>query len=346
MPDLSKRIREYVDAMDSPVTLNDVNAIFDRQSHSAVPIHVNRRMKRKWLVTSSVCLIVFILAVALILQPTSGNKSAAAAVLSNASSVASQQTAVTPGSGQYLYYQITRGTEAYVPRFGENPPFLLLSTSTIQTWVASDGSGRQTINVAQSTPLQPSVDASWIAAGRPTSDSPVPGVTDTLFPSGENVGGPLVTGSNGQYRLAYVDSSQFPTDPAALQQYMNQYFGSGGGTLTTFLLAGDVLQAGAPPSLRAALYQLIEGLPGITVLGTMKDVSGRQGVGIALTDGNNLRYVLVINTTTSAVLSEETLMGPAANDFGLPVPEGTVVDYTSFDSTPIVTASTQSTDPV
>ena len=54
MPDLSKRIREYVDAMDSPVTLNDVNAIFDRQSHSAVPIHVNRRMKRKWLVTSSV----------------------------------------------------------------------------------------------------------------------------------------------------------------------------------------------------------------------------------------------------------------------------------------------------
>jgi hypothetical protein len=168
----------------------------------------------------------------------------------------------------------------------------------------------------------------------------VPGVTDTQFPSDSRIGGPLVSAANGQFKLSYIDSSQFPSDPHALQQYMNHYFGITGGAPTTFLLAGDVLQAGASPTLRTALFHLIEQLPGIELVGQMSDATGRSGIGIALNDGKNLRYVLVVNPRTSAVLGEKTLMGPVASQNGIPVPGGTVLGFTTFNASAIVTSTT------
>jgi hypothetical protein len=217
--------------------------------------------------------------------------------------------------------------------------FPLLSTETIDTWVASNGSGRQRIDVGQPTLLLPAEQSAWEAAGSPSTGTQVSGVTDTLFPSNSHIGGPLVSGANGQYKLTYIDSSQFPSDPHALQQYLNHYFDITGGALTTFLLAGVLLQSGASPTLRTALFNLIEQLPGIELLGPTSDASGRSGTGIALNDGKSLRYVLVVDPQTSAVLGEKILMGPVAGQNGVPIPEGTVLGFATFGTSAIVSST-------
>jgi len=94
------------------------------------------------------------------------------------------------------------------------------------------------------------------------------------------------------------------------------------------------------PTLRTALFRLIEQLPGITLLGPTRDAAGRSGLGIAIKGGANLKYVLVVDTQTSAVLGEETLMGPVANQNGIPVPEGTVLAFTTFNTSSIVASTT------
>jgi hypothetical protein len=266
--------------------------------------------------------------------------SAAAETLARFAAVSAQQSGNVPGPGQYLYYRTTKEMEGISGGIAGSQSFPLLSTETIDTWVASNGSGRQRIDVGQPTLLLPVEQSAWEAAGSPSTGTQVSGVTDTLFPSNSHIGGPLVSGANGQYKLAYIDSSQFPSDPHALQQYLNHYFDITGGALTTFLLAGDVLQAGASPTLRTALFNLIEQLPGIELVGPTSDASGRSGTGIALSDGKSLRYVLVVDPQTSAVLGKTTLMGPVGNQNGVPIPEGTVLGFTTFNTSAIVSSTT------
>ena len=342
MPDLSERIREYVDSAEPPVTVYDVGAVLDRNAAAAKS--AGGRERSRWrpipiFVGVGIAAAVSVLVLQFIpAGPTS--TSPAAETVARFADVSAQQPDNVPGSGQYLYYRTTRGNEGLSEGAVGAQSFPLLSITTTDTWVAPDGSGRQRIDVGGPTLLLPAEQQAWVAAGAPTSGVEVSGVTDTRFPSNNHVGGPLVAGANGTYRLSYIDSSQFPSDPHALQQYLNHYFDITGGVTTTFLLAGDVLQAGASPTLRTALFRLIEQLPGIKLLGPTRDEAGRSGIGIALNDGKNLRYVLVVDPQTSAVLGEKTLMGPVASQNGVPVPEGTVLGFTTFNTNAIVSSTT------
>ena len=80
----------------------------------------------------------------------------------------------------------------------------------------------------------------------------------------------------------------------------------------TFEFAGTFLQSGAPPAVRAALYRLIETLPGIDSLGSMTDKLGRHGIGVGYTT-SGVRDVLISAPSTSAVLEREGVaVDPAA----------------------------------
>ena len=342
MPDLSQRIRDYVESAESPVTIYEVGAVIDR--HAGAAKSRDSRGRSRWrpvpiFLGVGVAALVSILVLQFV--PTSGQMptSAAAETLARFAAVSAQQSGNVPGPGQYLYYRTTRGLEGISGGIAGSQSFPLLSTETIDTWVASNGSGRQRIDVGQPTLLLPAEQSAWEAAGSPSTGTQVSGVTDTLFPSNSHIGGPLVSGANGQYKLAYIDSSQFPSDPHALQQYLNHYFDITGGALTTFLLAGDLLQVGASPTLRTALFNLIEQLPGIELVGPTSDASGRSGTGIALNDGKSHRYVLVVDPQTSAVLGEKILMGPVAGQNGVPIPQGTVLGFATFGTSAIVSST-------
>lgn len=337
MPELSERIRHLVESSETPVSIHDVTAIVERRS---VTRSASGRRRSAFLVIgASVATLLLVLGLQFIPGTAQQPATAAAAVLSREAAVAANgPTNPVPGPGEYLYYRTTQGAieDSGAPVGKQH--FLFVSTETIETWVAPNGSGRQRIEVATPHLLNPADEGAWEAAGSPHAAVQPPGISDARFPSSNAVGGPTYAGADGERYLAYPASSQIPTNPAVLRNYLSRY-DNGSGPSTTFLIAGEFLQEGASPALRSALFQVIEDLPGVQLLGPVSDESGRPGSGVALESGTGVRYVLVVNTSTSAVLGLKAMAGPSYSIGGTQVPEGTVVDFTNFGSTG-VTSST------
>lgn len=337
MLDLSERIREYVDTASPTVSIGEVESKIGRRAEQS-PLGVRiRRTPRSALLFGVVAVVVVVLVFQLL--PGSGTNpgtEADAALAQVASVAAARPAGVVPANGQYLYYETTQ----LVQMVGPPAPvgvrqFLFEAKETIQTWVAPDGSGRQRIVVGKPELAFPADERAWIAAGSPRAF--LPEGVDREYPSAEPPnGGPLVE-SQGKYFLSYLDSAKFPTQPAALQTYMDRYFQITGGSSTTFQLAGTFLQVGARPALRSALFQLIEHLRGVFLLGPTKDASGRTGTGVAV-DGFGNRYILVFDPTTSAVLGEKVVSTKTVVQAGQVIPRGTLVASTTFGPTGVVSS--------
>jgi hypothetical protein len=71
---------------------------------------------------------------------------------------------------------------------------------------------------------------------------------------------------------------------------------------------GDWLRSGPPPpaALRAALFRVAARLPGIELLGPVRDATGRPGTAVALT-GAGQRRELVFDPQTAELLEERTV---------------------------------------
>ena len=180
-----------------------------------------------------------------------------------------------------------------------------ICVQTVRVWTAPDGSGRE-------------------VASAPTG----------AFCDG---GTPSQTFSKGQG----IVTADLPTDPGRLEQYIVRHFEGGGreDVAATFHFAGTFLQAGAPPHVRAALYRLIQGLPGIEALGPMTDRLGRHGIGVGFTQ-YGVRDVLIFDPATTAVLEREGIavdparidMPPGQARFGA----GEVINYTVYKASGVV----------
>ncbi len=341
MPDLSERIREYVDTASPTVSIEEIGARLSGRRHNASarksPLRGHQRTVL--LSTAAIVLVVILLVQFLPTSSPNGASDASAALAEVASVAAARPAGITPGPGQYLYYETTQLVQSLGPPAPVGTrQFLFEATKTTQTWVDPNGSGRQRIVIGQPSLVFPADEAAWRAAGSPAAFLPVGG--DTLYPSTHAPnGGPLVQGADGQYFLSYPDSSKFPTQPQALQQYMEHYYQITGGPTTTFLLAGDVLEVGASPALRSAIFQLIEHLHGVALLGPTKDPAGQMGTGVAI-EGYGSRYILIFNPTTSAVLGEKVVSTKTATEAGQVIPKGTLVGSTTFGTTGIAPSTT------
>jgi hypothetical protein len=140
--------------------------------------------------------------------------------------------------------------------------------------------------------------------------------------------------------LSYPATAKFPTQPAALERAIERYLHvNHEGTTSIFFSAGNILQVGASPTLRAALFKLVEHLPGVTLLGLTKDASGRVGVGVALSTPH-IRHILVFNPRTSAVLGELSVTRTKTSVLGTQVPKGTVIDFTTFGKSGVTSSIT------
>jgi hypothetical protein len=198
-----------------------------------------------------------------------------------------------PGPGQYLYVK-----EVVAKGLG-SAQGCAAAAMTVQAWVAADGSGRQ--------------------IGR----FPAPcGKLD--FDQTYRKGG------LSWQLYGYVQAGSLPTHPAALQRAIVQRFEHGHSRPSaTFVYAATFLNAGSPPALRAALYRVIEALPGVQNLGPATDRLGRHGQGIGLVTAG-ARTELIFDPGSTSVLAEETVaVGPpqAGNN---QLPAGTVLQYTLY----------------
>jgi RNA polymerase sigma-70 factor (ECF subfamily) len=253
------------------------------------------RTRRRWIVLSGVAAGVVALAIALptILpggSPGGAGSAEAARVLRRIAVVAADQPAQPgPAVGQYVYTKSRDAqTSLYVPGNGQ-ANFSFTLPATRETWIGPDGSGRI---VASSGEVRfPSAQdrAAWVAAGSPDLGGEAAG--DERFGPGE---------------MRFLDLSSLPTDPEELQALIEEREIVGGppGDWETFALVGDLLrETYAPPSLRAALYEVAANLPGVEYLGRVKDAAGRTGLAVASTH-DGIRREMIFDPETAQLLGE------------------------------------------
>ena len=228
-------------------------------------------------------------------RPTAGSRAPVAAVLDGAAVRAGHGAGAgqAPGPGQYLYVK-----EVVAKGLG-SAQGCAVAPMTVQAWVASDGSGRQI-----GTFPAPCGKLDFNQVYQPG------GLSWSMYGA--------------------VQASTLPTSPAALQQAIVQRFENGKSRPSaTFVYAATFLNAGSPPALRAALYRVIESLPGVQNLGQVTDRLGRPGQGIGLVTAG-ARAELIFDPASTSVLEEETVAVAPPEAGNNQLPAGTVMQYTLY----------------
>jgi hypothetical protein len=311
-----------LDEPDSPAAVSLYRRI-TAQPPAAPPARRRRRFAVAALIGAAAAGVCVIVALALIPgsparspAPPKRPDAAAAAVLGNAALTAARQPApAAVGPGQYVYVEAIVGERISAGKGApEGNTTLGICVQTVQVWAAPDGSGREVTSA-------------------PTNPSCGTGTPSQTFGKGQEIDG-----------IVYPRAADLPTDPAALEQFIVQHFEGGPEEVgATFEFAGTFLQSGAPPKVRAALYRMIQRLPGIELLGPMTDKLGRPGIGVGFTE-YGVRDVLIFDPATSAVLERE---GVAAGPSQIDVPPGSaqyganaVINYTVYKASGVVNSIT------
>ena len=123
-----------------------------------------------------------------------------------------------------------------------------------------------------------------------------------------------------------------PTSPAALERaIVRRYETSPRLRLTsgTFVYTAALLQLDAPPALRAALFRVLEQLPGVRAVGPAPDRLGRHGIAVGLVT-TGTRNELIFDPRTSRALEEEQVAVPPRQDGNNYLPPGTVLSYVLY----------------
>ena len=113
----------------------------------------------------------------------------------------------------------------------------------------------------------------------------------------------------GSKALSLRQLRALPADPARLKTLLSAgwspAWGLGSATSYLFQTVPAVLEMPVTPAVRAALYRLLAGLPGVRSLGTVTDVAGQQGVAVAHTEkytGCGRQIGLTSTETTSGAM--------------------------------------------
>jgi hypothetical protein len=210
-----------------------------------------------------------------------------------------------PGPGQYLYVQEiqAKGLSGQPVRACPQAPM------TVQAWVAADGSGRQAATFpARCAALD--FDQAYARGGLPWQ---IYGV---------------------------VRAGTLPTSPAALERAIVARFEHGHALPSaTFVYAATFLNAGSTARLRAALYRVIESLPGVANLGPATDRLGRHGQAVGLVTSGT-RDELIFDPASTVVLEEETVAVAPRQSGNNMLPPGTVLQYTVYLREGVVNSDT------
>lgn len=240
-------------------------------------------------------------------------------VLRDTAEVAATRQPLVLKPGQFLF---TRSKNAYLHA---NEAWSVLVPSVTETWASIDGTRKGRTRHVYGEPRFVSAGqrAEWVAAGSPPLP-PAGGVEDSAVSGG-----------------GMVDAAELPTDPPVLRRMIEarEIPGVQGppGEAETFTLIGDMLrQAYLPPDVRAALYRLTAELPGVELLGAVRDPVGRAGTGVAFTHSRRgVRQELIFDPETSVLLGERRSL-LRSGTYGFAAPPGTPIGYAAYLESKVV----------
>jgi hypothetical protein len=243
-----------------------------------------------------------------------GVDNAVAAVLKRAAATARAAVPTRPlEPGQYLY---TRSEDAYtsttVMKAGA---FTVLIPHRRESWLGPDNKGWLISHSGTPRFMSPRHREQWIALGRPDL-----GEGDMNLAL-ENSDGPTPP----------MASLSLPDDPDVLYaQLEREAEGNSNGTnVEMFTLVADNLrETFTTPAQRAALYEVAARIPGVELVGTVRDPAGRSGTAVAIDgDHNSERHMLIFDPATASLLAEEYV---ALEGNWLQVPAGTRTGWSTY----------------
>ena len=244
----------------------------------------------------------------------------AAALLNDLASIAAAQPAASARAAGYRYTKV-ESTYLNMTVVNGGDVIAVLGPKTREMWIGPDGAGRIRETAGEATFLNERGRAAWLAMGSPQLNR---AINEDFGPGG----------------LSYEDLARLPTDPVALAAVIRERAGRTQVPINDemFVVIGDLLrQQEAPPAVRAALYKVAAGIPGVELIGDARDRSGRPGVAVAKTSsyrGLRLRNVLIFDPRTSALLGEEEVLLERATWVDAPPP--VVVGYAVYLDSRIV----------
>jgi hypothetical protein len=172
-----------------------------------------------------------------------------------------------------------------------------------ETWIAADGSWTQNTSAISDPVFASDGDrAAWVAAGSPT-----PWLASRTQHSQSD--GDRFSFYYPDGLISYQQLQDLPTDPdrlgaqigAAVQPNQTWSHDEQEFDDITQMLSTDPLQ----PAQRAALYQVLAGLPGVELLGRVDSRIGQPGVAVAIHD-NGFEFQAIFDPNTAELIGEAT----------------------------------------
>jgi hypothetical protein len=315
-------------------------ADLDGAVRSSKPIHDPPRRGRRWLIAAAAAVLVGAVALlAIDVGPSPEVVTPAAAALREAADAARAQDGIPPG--RYLYVRSTNSAMAFgdVPVDPSDPegPTLECCEALVphirELWLGDHAGDAMLRERSAGDPqfLSEKERERWIELGRPELEAKTPfsGILPGIPP-----------------RAWYDGPLDLPSDPDAIYEQFEQdadadHSAPGapfdvdvGGSM--FLHFSDVLrEARATPEQRAAAYEALARVPGLTLVGEVTDRLGRPGVAVALDAVDNeptgflFRYVLVFDPKTADLLEERREVLPGNRYRGLPA--GMIEAYATYE---------------
>jgi hypothetical protein len=247
---------------------------------------------------------------------------AAAATLRRTAAVAAVASELP--AGEYLYTKSTTMQRQVVQDRGSSIVGGYNTTSTEEVWVDTGGAGR-----VETTPISVTALAGSAQANQPLPALPAPQSAAFGATSAEAL--PFV-----------VNPSGWPTDPAALLAAIEDRLDGGEKTGTApFLSVLYLLSEVDDPGLRAAGYQALALIPGLTNVGAATDALGRDGQAVAVT-AEGITTQAVIDPQTAALLEVTTTLVDPSRAGGpyRDLPAGTVIASKVIDAQSVVDSQT------
>jgi hypothetical protein len=218
-------------------------------------------------------------------QPLQPAAASAATVLADLG----EKVAASPAqTGRYAYERRLSYVSHMRPRPSGKGSFVVVLPHEDEQWVEDDGSAivRSVIHDDQPTFPTPEDKADYDAAGtnRPALDSR-PYTVDAITVAG----------------LSAAEVRALPTDPVALRARIE------GGEITLTAMVGQLLATPlTPPAVKVALFEVLKGLPGATLLPLVTDPKGRTGVGVQF-DTPAWKTLFLFDRETGALLGTRSI---------------------------------------
>ena len=342
LDDLVARLQPVRDEDLAPESRSsDAEALFERivadESRGAEFRADRPRRRRRWLVAAAAAALVGAVALlAIDLGPSPEVVTPAAAALQDGADAARAQDGIPPG--RYLYVRSANASLAIGAVDDSDPDSYLdccdvLIPHVRELWLGGDpGDARLRERRARELEfLNEKERERWIRLGRPELEvkTPFSGILAGIPPRAW-YDGPLDLPTDAdavyeQFEEAAERSTRDPSVPLEvhIRTSMFQHF-------------SDILrEARATPEQRAAAYEALARVPGLTLVGEVTDRPGRPGVAVALDVVENepsdflYRYMLVFDPESADLLEERREVLPGNGYRGLPA--GTVEAYATYE---------------